>query len=89
MLSLRASFVAAVSLALVHLSHALDFGFPYGTEKVRGVNIGGWLVLEVSMNWQHLRDALSHSLSSHGSRLLSSITQETPVSSTNGHLDSL
>ena len=23
-------------------------GFPYGSEKVRGVNLGGWLVLEVS-----------------------------------------
>ena len=22
-------------------------GFPYGTEPVRGVNLGGWLVLEV------------------------------------------
>ncbi|KAI0309518.1 glycoside hydrolase superfamily, partial [Amylostereum chailletii] len=21
-------------------------GFPYGSEKVRGVNLGGWLVLE-------------------------------------------
>lgn len=26
---------------------ALSFGFPYGTTKVRGVNLGGWLVLEV------------------------------------------
>ncbi|EKM84059.1 hypothetical protein AGABI1DRAFT_110649 [Agaricus bisporus var. burnettii JB137-S8] len=24
----------------------LTFGFPYGKEKVRGVNLGGWLVLE-------------------------------------------
>ena len=24
------------------------FGFPYGSQKVRGVNLGGWLVLEVS-----------------------------------------
>ena len=22
--------------------------FPYGSQKVRGVNLGGWLVLEVS-----------------------------------------
>ena len=22
-------------------------GFPYGSQKVRGVNLGGWLVLEV------------------------------------------
>ena len=42
------------SLLLVALSFvpnfcvaALTFGFPYGTTKVRGVNLGGWLVLEV------------------------------------------
>ena len=23
------------------------FGFPYGSQPVRGVNLGGWLVLEV------------------------------------------
>lgn len=27
---------------------AQTLGFPYGSEKVRGVNLGGWLVLEVS-----------------------------------------
>lgn len=26
---------------------ALQYGFPYGKEKIRGVNLGGWLVLEV------------------------------------------
>ena len=26
---------------------SLSFGFPYGSQKVRGVNLGGWLVLEV------------------------------------------
>ncbi|RXW22687.1 hypothetical protein EST38_g3161 [Candolleomyces aberdarensis] len=25
---------------------ALDYSFPYGSQKVRGVNLGGWLVLE-------------------------------------------
>ena len=25
---------------------AIDPSFPYGSEKVRGVNLGGWLVLE-------------------------------------------
>ena len=42
------------SLLLVALSFvpnfcvaAFTFGFPYGTTKVRGVNLGGWLVLEV------------------------------------------
>ena len=24
---------------------AVNPGFPYGSEKVRGVNLGGWLVL--------------------------------------------
>ncbi|KAJ7878589.1 glycoside hydrolase family 5 protein, partial [Mycena leptocephala] len=35
-------------LGLSFLSSALAFspGFPYGTTKVRGVNLGGWLVLE-------------------------------------------
>lgn len=27
--------------------YGLPLGFPYGVQKVRGVNIGGWLVLEV------------------------------------------
>ena len=44
------------SLAFVVLSfvlfcsypHAtLQYGFPYGSRPVRGVNLGGWLVLEV------------------------------------------
>ncbi|KAF8910118.1 exo-1-3-beta-glucanase [Gymnopilus junonius] len=26
--------------------YALTYGFPYGSQKVRGVNLGGWLVLE-------------------------------------------
>jgi hypothetical protein len=26
---------------------AVTPGFPYGSQKVRGVNLGGWLVLEV------------------------------------------
>ena len=34
-------------LYLIPATLALDFGFPYGSEKVRGVNLGGWLVLEV------------------------------------------
>ena len=27
----------------------ITLGFPYGSEKVRGVNLGGWLVLEVNV----------------------------------------
>lgn len=30
------------------LANPISPGFPYGSQKVRGVNLGGWLVLEVS-----------------------------------------
>lgn len=42
-------FVSVLALAAVILSPVLAItpGFPYGSEKVRGVNLGGWLVLEV------------------------------------------
>ncbi|EGN93093.1 glycoside hydrolase family 5 protein [Serpula lacrymans var. lacrymans S7.3] len=44
-------FLRHVAFALLGLSlapSALSFspGFPYGSQKVRGVNLGGWLVLE-------------------------------------------
>ena len=29
------------------LDNPISPGFPYGSQKVRGVNLGGWLVLEV------------------------------------------
>ncbi|KAF7347576.1 Glycoside hydrolase family 5 protein [Mycena venus] len=35
-----------VILGLSFISSALALGFPYGSQKVRGVNLGGWLVLE-------------------------------------------
>ena len=38
-------------LCLLPATLALNLGFPYGSEKVRGVNLGGWLVLEV----RHMR----------------------------------
>ncbi|KAL0951612.1 hypothetical protein HGRIS_008292 [Hohenbuehelia grisea] len=37
-LALSASFLSSV--------YAITPGFPYGSQKVRGVNLGGWLVLE-------------------------------------------
>ena len=42
------SVLSAVLLLSV-LPSVLSFtpGFPYGTQKVRGVNLGGWLILEV------------------------------------------
>jgi len=39
------AFIGGISLLPTVLS--LSFGFPYGAQKVRGVNLGGWLVLEV------------------------------------------
>lgn len=46
--SLRLALPSAL-LSLSLLPSALPFtpGFPYGSQKVRGVNLGGWLVLEV------------------------------------------
>jgi glucan 1,3-beta-glucosidase len=42
------TFVALASASFLFPSiAALTFGFPYGSQKVRGVNLGGWLVLEV------------------------------------------
>ncbi|KIJ66234.1 glycoside hydrolase family 5 protein [Hydnomerulius pinastri MD-312] len=35
-------------LAIAQSTLSFTPGFPYGSEKVRGVNLGGWLVLEVS-----------------------------------------
>jgi len=50
----RSSYLTALALAstlFLHLSpvradNPISPGFPYGSQKVRGVNIGGWLVLE-------------------------------------------
>lgn len=41
--------IAVFTGSLVFLPNvlALSYGFPYGSQKVRGVNLGGWLVLEV------------------------------------------
>lgn len=45
MLSLRSLLVIGVTV--VSGVKAITPGFPYGSQKVRGVNIGGWLVTEV------------------------------------------
>ena len=46
-----ASFLAALPIALSvpnwNTQVPFNPGFPYGSEPVRGVNLGGWLVLEV------------------------------------------
>ena len=41
---LRGAFVALAATLLSSVS-AINPGFPYGSQKVRGVNLGGWLVL--------------------------------------------
>ncbi|KAF5323382.1 hypothetical protein D9611_005595 [Ephemerocybe angulata] len=38
--------LALLASLLVLKVSALDYSFPYGSQKVRGVNLGGWLVLE-------------------------------------------
>ena len=40
----RGSFVV-LAATLVSSVFAISPGFPYGSQKVRGVNLGGWLVL--------------------------------------------
>ena len=42
------AFLAFLALASVIPGFfAMDLGFAYGKEKIRGVNLGGWLVIEV------------------------------------------
>lgn len=45
----RMLLVAILGLSVARSVLSLTFGFPYGKEKVRGVNLGGWLVLEVGI----------------------------------------
>lgn len=40
------ALLAGSRLGRVRADTAISPGFPYGSEKVRGVNIGGWLVAE-------------------------------------------
>ncbi|TFK41849.1 glycoside hydrolase family 5 protein [Crucibulum laeve] len=42
----RAVLAAIVGISVIPSVIALTYGFPYGSQKVRGVNLGGWLVLE-------------------------------------------
>ncbi|KAF9070831.1 exo-beta-1,3-glucanase [Rhodocollybia butyracea] len=44
--SLRILASVFYAASLVVADNPISPGFPYGTEKVRGVNLGGWLVLE-------------------------------------------
>ncbi|KAF9486591.1 glycoside hydrolase family 5 protein [Pholiota conissans] len=47
-----ATFFGTLALLPLVVSH-LNYGFPYGKEKVRGVSLGGWFVIE---------DFITHSL---------------------------
>ena len=38
----------ATVLVLAQAAQAITYSFPYGKQPVRGVNLGGWLLLEVS-----------------------------------------
>jgi len=42
------NFASVITFALLALPTALGLtpGFPYGSKKIRGVNVGGWLLLE-------------------------------------------
>uniref|UniRef100_A0A0W0F8B9 Putative glycoside hydrolase family 5 protein n=1 Tax=Moniliophthora roreri TaxID=221103 RepID=A0A0W0F8B9_MONRR len=43
---LRTVTTALCGITLASSAAAINPGFPYGSQKVRGVNLGGWLVLE-------------------------------------------
>ncbi|KAH9486278.1 Glucan 1,3-beta-glucosidase [Psilocybe cubensis] len=47
MMRIRSVFVTLFgAFSSLPMTTAANWGFPYGTQKVRGVNLGGWLVLE-------------------------------------------
>jgi hypothetical protein len=52
--SLLATLPVAWSVPTWISQPAFSPGFPYGSQPVRGVNLGGWLVLEVCYNTLHL-----------------------------------
>jgi aryl-phospho-beta-D-glucosidase BglC (GH1 family) len=47
----RRLLASAAALAFLPAAFAFSPSFPYGSQKVRGVSLGGWLVLEVSMSF--------------------------------------
>lgn len=46
------ALVALSSTVRVLADNPINAGFPYGSTKVRGVNLGGWLVLEVNITYK-------------------------------------
>ena len=87
---------AVLLTALLPAALAFSPSFPYGTEKVRGVSIGGWLVLEVRIsNFVSVcigidadADAprLVTGMCSRGSPRAYSTIPATPILSTSGRL---
>jgi len=84
--SLPRTLATLSSLSLIPNTVALTWGFPYGSQKVRGVNLGGWLVLEVRVGRDISRRIILIDSCSHGLPLLYSITQATQGSLTSGLL---
>ena len=80
----RLSLTAAIGLAALPSTLSFNPGFPYGSQKVRGVNLGGWLVLEVSFLDLPMASASNPSCLSLGSPPAFLTIQVTVVSSTNG-----
>jgi hypothetical protein len=70
---------------IVPTVHPFNTGFPYETQKVRGVNLGGWLVLEASRPLAYSHDGLYNDASlSDGSSLHYSKQREIRPLLTNG-----
>lgn len=90
--SMFSAFLALIGLSLFHsVSSQFSPGFPYGSQMVRGVNLGGWLLLEVCAvtadDGQRSQLILIVFGRSHGSPPVYSTTQEILILSMNGHLD--
>jgi len=86
----RYRFLALFWLSLFHsVWSQINPGFPYGSEKVRGVNLGGWLVLEVSVVHGQINFLSDRHvwITSHGSPQAYLTTQEIQTLSMNGPSD--
>jgi glucan 1,3-beta-glucosidase len=54
-----------VTLYLTTTAQSFSPDFSYATQKVRGVNLGGWLVLEVRLFSKSIRFSSTHKLQSY------------------------
>lgn len=70
--------ISLLVLSCLSVTLAITPGFPYGKQKVRGVNLGGWLVLEVISSGNILVHSIfTRYFASLGSHLACLIPQET------------